>query len=276
MGVSYLPQSEVRSPFNQLAALANKTPSSGDLSQTLAASLTCWSLSHCQLEAAPSSVRSSLGGQVSSPLVTPLCGNHVADQPSGTCKLGANHQHRTHAHCDQLRTGVDTPSTSTFFTPANRTAQPLSSLPPFPVSSPQPQPPLPPFPLFPSLRERRTGASRALRLSPHSGAAAPAERWAGLGRGRGNGGGGAGGVLTPVSATRSLQSLRQLESKSPSPGSLAARAWLSRARSHGGLHRDLRRQRLRELGRDPLGQGAEVASGPVPDPRRAAPPNCGE
>lgn len=191
MGVSYLPQSEVRSPFNQLAALANKTPSSGDLSQTLAASLTCWSLSHCQLEAAPSSVRSSLGGQVSSPLVTPLCGNHVADQPSGTCRLGANHQHRTHAHCDQLRTGVDTPSTPTFFTPANRTAQPLSSLPPFPVSSPPTPTPTSSFPSlsFPEGKaDRRLQGSAtepSLRRGCPGGAVGGARAGAGQWRGRG-------------------------------------------------------------------------------------------
>lgn len=55
----------------------------------------------------------------------------------------------------------------------------------------------------------------------------------------------------------------------PRPGSPAAR-------SHGGLHRDLGRQRLRELRGDPLGPSAEAAPGPVPDLRRAAPPNRGE
>lgn len=53
------------------------------------------------------------------------------------------------------------------------------------------------------------------------------------------------------------------------------RAGSAGARSHGGLHRDLGRQRLRELGGHPLGPGAEAPPGPVPDPRRVAPPDRG-
>jgi hypothetical protein len=46
--------------------------------------------------------------------------------------------------------------------------------------------------------------------------------------------------------------------------------------SHGGLHRDFGRQRLRELWEHPFKPGAEAPPGPVPDPRRAAPPDRGE
>ena len=65
---------------------------------------------------------------------------------------------------------------------------------------------------------------------------------------------------------------------------LAAASWVAgrpRAgsagtRSHGGLHRDLGRQRLRELRGESLRPGTEAPPGPVPDPWHAAPPYRGE
>lgn len=194
--------------------------------------------------------------------------------PPHTCSQGL--ATRT-ALCGQLRAAVENLSNSALFKPAGGpTTRPSLSVLSLPSLSS----------LSLSFSERKgagllqgsidTGLPRARGFPAVGGArggTGPLEagRW-----GRGNGGGGAGGILTPVSATRSLQSLQQLDPESQSLGPLAARAGLSRARSHGGLYRDLRRQWLRELGRDPLGQGAEAAPGPVPDPRRAAPPNRGE
>lgn len=80
----------------------------------------------------------------------------------------------------------------------------------------------------------------------------------------------AAGVATAASAgTTEVAAAVACVADSPRSGSAAAR-------NHGGLHRDLGRQRLRELRGDPLGPGAEAPPGPVPDRRRPSPPDRGE